>query len=192
MFGPLCNACYLFLRTKGFMRPPAVVKKYLQQQRYKKEQRENSKSRLDSISSAKGESSSSPFPRFVTPSHTPSMINQVIQNNRNKGKPVNNSNYDLNEFMNQLNAFGGPLTDIDPSSLNPGPNLIPGSSTCTTTRKIRKISHQVRIKMRVRTASLNDSSKSHSVLINSQVLTASGSIPFLLNPRQKMVINQHL
>ncbi|RLV85450.1 hypothetical protein JA9_001875 [Meyerozyma sp. JA9] len=113
MFGPLCNACYLFLRTKGFMRPPAVVKKYLQQQRYKKEQRENSKSRSDSIGSAKGESSSSPFPRFVTPSHTPSMINQVIENNKNK-KPVSNSNYDLNEFMNQLNAFGGPLTDIDP------------------------------------------------------------------------------
>lgn len=114
MFGPLCNACYLFLRTKGFMRPPAVVKKYLQQQRYKKEQRDG-KPRLDSVGSAKAESSSSPFPRFVTPSHTPSMINQVIENNKNKGKSVSNSNYnDLNEFMNQLNSFGGPLTDIDP------------------------------------------------------------------------------
>lgn len=109
MFGPLCNACYLFLRTKGFMRPPAVIKKYLQQQRYKKEQREGTKSRLDSVG---GKESSSPFGRFVTPSHTPSMINQVIESN--KRKPVANPNYDLNEFMNQLNAFGGPLTDIDP------------------------------------------------------------------------------
>lgn len=35
MYGPLCNACYLFLRSKGFMRPEIVVRKYLQLKRYK-------------------------------------------------------------------------------------------------------------------------------------------------------------
>lgn len=95
MYGPLCNACYLFLRNKGFMRPEAVVKKYLKQQRYKKELKER-------------EERDKKDHKFATPSHTPSEINQAIQNAK-----FNNQN-DLNDFINQLNNYGGPLTDIDP------------------------------------------------------------------------------
>lgn len=137
MFGPLCNACFLFLRNKGFMRPEAVVKKYLQQQKYKRElklREENNKV-----------GDSSPFlnddgaANFPTPSHAPSAINEVIRNLGNKVVPsinlskqptgqissgltpsgftpsgTNGEEYqDLNDFITQLNSFGGPLTDID-------------------------------------------------------------------------------
>lgn len=101
MFGPLCNACYLFLRNKGFMRPEGVVKKYLKQKQYKKELKQKDSARPIT-------SSSPPQGKFLTPSHTPSAINQAIQNNNNKHYS------DLADFMNQLNNFGGPLTDIDP------------------------------------------------------------------------------
>ncbi|KAM9909552.1 hypothetical protein OXX69_005329 [Metschnikowia pulcherrima] len=143
MFGPLCNACYLFLRNKGFMRPEAVVKKYLQQQKYKKELK------LKEFSSsvpgtAKSHGNSSPFyaevaqsNRFPTPSHAPSAISDAIKNktntsakfshaaSRNLGCAQNshtNEDYqDLNDFMQQLNNFGGPLTDIDiPNELQAG------------------------------------------------------------------------
>ncbi|CUM63404.1 uncharacterized protein PRCAT00000978001 [Priceomyces carsonii] len=148
MFGPLCNACYLFLRNKGFMRPEGVVKKYLQQQKYKKELRHKKedssgladhplidsnslknlmlqKERSSSISSIRRYSqplSSSPHnsrnDKFLTPSHTPSAINQAIQSNSNRkynshvsrGTP---NYHDFNDFMSQLNNFEGPLTDID-------------------------------------------------------------------------------
>lgn len=148
MFGPLCNACYLFLRNKGFMRPENVVKKYLQQQRYKKELKnreeltdlnyqssnhQNNPNRishrekpqnLSAIAMRKSSQyASSPVishtNKFPTPSHTPSVINQVIQNNQannyNPSESRQTPNYnDLNDFMNQINSFGGPLTDIDP------------------------------------------------------------------------------
>lgn len=146
MFGPLCNACYLFLRNKGFMRPEGVVKKYLQQQKYKKELKQkeaedkinemsnsyptNFKARLNSLSNVamrnNNQFASSPVVsqshKFPTPLHTPSAINQVIQSNNNSihnnnihGNNRLTPNYnDLNDFMNQLNSFGGPLTDIDP------------------------------------------------------------------------------
>lgn len=139
MFGPLCNACYLFLRNKGFMRPLSVVKKYLQQQRYKREVKQKeeyaerqriSNSRKQHTNSNKGKVSSSSPHKFATPLHTPSAINQVIQSN-SKNNRANNMpsasdarltpNYnDLNEFMNQLNSFGGPLTDIDMPNQDPG------------------------------------------------------------------------
>lgn len=123
MYGPLCNACYLFLRNKGFMRPEAVVKKYLKQQQYKKENKERDDVTTNNKPHPKYNGSgsnrfndnygSSPIVgnnhKFVTPSHTPSEINQAIQNS----KTMNNPN-DLNDIMNQLNSFGGPLTDIDP------------------------------------------------------------------------------
>lgn len=124
MFGPLCNACYLFLRNKGFMRPEGVVKKYLQQQKYKRETKKE-------LPMKKITNSSSPVNiqstgRFLTPSHTPSAINQVIQNNHNNNSHSNtingnnrNTMNDLNDFMNQLNSFGGPLTDIDPLPQDP-------------------------------------------------------------------------
>lgn len=126
MFGPLCNACFLFLRNKGFMRPDAVVKKYQQQQRYKRgredETKEEYKESLYSVATKKANQfASSPFLRiasspgktsspgkFLTPSHTPSTINQVIQNQQYQYQ-----DRDLNDFMNQINNFGGPLTDID-------------------------------------------------------------------------------
>ncbi|KAK6201297.1 uncharacterized protein RJT21DRAFT_120346 [Scheffersomyces amazonensis] len=162
MFGPLCNACYLFLRNKGFMRPENVVKKYLQQQRYKRELKNReeinelisnsgietnnsttiNKERSNSLSAIamrkSSQFASSPIVqhsnKFVTPSHTPSAINQVIQNNEQISRGNNRSNSqnessnlsgssnsrsiqnygDLNDLMNQINAFGGPLTDIDP------------------------------------------------------------------------------
>lgn len=134
MFGPLCNACYLFLRNKGFMRPEAVVKKYLQQQKYKKEL----KMKEDSMNSMPVFHSSSPpltgnvnqAHKFATPTHAPSAINEVIRNqNGNTSNratpnvpsgigtgqtPTGTEDYqDLNDFINQLNSFGGPLTDID-------------------------------------------------------------------------------
>lgn len=115
MFGPLCNACYLFLRNKGFMRPEAVVKKYLKQQRYKRDlkQRDGKDDEKDKHLLAPsrrnfGNSSPTVNHKFVTPSHTPSEINQVIQNTKF------GTQNDLNEFLNQLNNYGGPLTDIDP------------------------------------------------------------------------------
>lgn len=131
MFGPLCNACYLFLRNKGFMRPEAVVKKYLQQQKYKKELK------LKEDLAAQDKPTSSPFStaymnlnKFPTPTHAPSAINEFIRNQNSKRTPGLNhskttpqpsgctpsdvSDYqDINDFMNQLNSFGGPLTDID-------------------------------------------------------------------------------
>lgn len=135
MFGPMCNACYLFLRNKGFMRPEAVVKKYLQQQKYKKELKlkEHSSSVPGTV---KSQTNSSPFyasnsqsNRFPTPSHVPSAISEVIRNrngvpsrlthsaSKNLGYPQNpqtNEDYqELNVFVQQLNNFGGPLTDID-------------------------------------------------------------------------------
>lgn len=139
MFGPLCNACYLFLRNKGFMRPEAVVKKYLQQQRYKKDL----KSKEDIQHSMPAMYSSSPplsrsinqHHKFATPTHAPSTINEVIRNQNCSAKatpnfisgtgsgqtPTGTEEYqDLNDFMNQLNSFGGPLTDIDiPNELQP-------------------------------------------------------------------------
>lgn len=129
MFGPLCNACYLFLRNKGFMRPEAVVKKYLQQQKYKKElklKEDATRDKSSPFSSAMME-----LNKFPTPTHAPSAINEFIKNQNNKGHagvnlskqptplangrtPTDVSDYqDLNDFMNQLNSFGGPLTDID-------------------------------------------------------------------------------
>lgn len=183
MFGPLCNACFLFLRNKGFMRPEPVVKKYLQQQKYKLDSKKKEKmnaaaieshtsgkynhsngansnlftynnrnkdltsaSRMNSdkmditnsseslsLSSIAAKKShklaSSPnvasFHKFPTPTHTPSTINQVIQNQKSNNNYNNNTlnhsdvlstpNFnDLNDFMNELNNYGGPLTDIDP------------------------------------------------------------------------------
>lgn len=137
MFGPLCNACYLFLRNKGFMRPEAVVKKYLQQQKYKKELKLKEGSKAGSSPFLNDFNSGS----FPTPSHAPSAINEVIRNLSAKQvqsinlsrQPTgqsptgftpsgltpnmltgNGEDYqDLNDFMNQLNSFGGPLTDLD-------------------------------------------------------------------------------
>ncbi|OBA24509.1 hypothetical protein METBIDRAFT_30760 [Metschnikowia bicuspidata var. bicuspidata NRRL YB-4993] len=135
MFGPMCNACYLFLRNKGFMRPEAVVKKYLQQQKYKKELKlkEHSSSVPGTV---KSHNNSSPFyantsqsNKFPTPSHVPSAISEVIRNRNSSSSrfpqsasknlgyartPQTNEDYqDLNDFVRQLNNFGGPLTDID-------------------------------------------------------------------------------
>jgi hypothetical protein len=127
MIGPLCNACYLFLRNKGFMRPEAVVKKYMQQQKYKKELKD--KDDQDRGQGKQFASSPPAYHKFTTPSHTPSVINRAIlnnnQNSNNVQKPAsvsndsnrptpNYQNYnELNDFMNQLNSFGGPLTDLD-------------------------------------------------------------------------------
>lgn len=194
MFGPLCNACFLFLRNKGFMRPEGVVKKYLQQQKYKQElkkkeeanaaaiesctsnynKRNNENSnhsgysntiqynkpnpsvRLDCDKASKSTSNeimslsaiaakksnkfaSSPSVqqshRFPTPTHTPSAINQAIQNQKSNLQSLNTNSItnnntnnhsnnpdalstpnfnEINDFMNQLHNYGGPLTDIDP------------------------------------------------------------------------------
>ncbi|CAK9441677.1 uncharacterized protein LODBEIA_P55450 [Lodderomyces beijingensis] len=132
MFGPLCNACFLFYKNKGFMRPEHVVRKYNQQQRY------NAKLKLKSAGGEEPEQSRPPLAarknlassptNFPTPSHTPSVINQVIQNKYHGGGNNNNSNnYSLNntnptptnptpdnELMQQLGVYGGPCTDIDP------------------------------------------------------------------------------
>lgn len=121
MFGPLCNACYLFLRNKGFMRPEAVVKKYLQQQKYKREL----KMKEESLATSMHQMSSPALPqsyKFATPTHAPSTINEVIKNQERAAPqmraisnqtPTGDDFQDLNDFMNQLNSFGGPLTDID-------------------------------------------------------------------------------
>lgn len=127
MFGPLCNACYLFLRNKGFMRPEAVVKKYLQQQKYKKDLKLK-----EDLTAMQQLRSSSPLVsmvtphKFATPSHVPSAINEVIKNqtggvkvayststSANHASTGGEDYQDLNDFMSQLNNFGGPLTDID-------------------------------------------------------------------------------
>lgn len=164
MFGPLCNACYLFLRNKGFMRPEGVVKKYLQQQKYKKDlkQKEEHTSNLDSQLQYKSTNShadsqrqsnadrnlgyrnsgnsenfsSSPVSshdKFLTPAHTPALVNQAIQNSSSSHNRLNKERYEdpslryneLNEFMNQLNSFGGPLTDIDPLPQEQNTGLTP-------------------------------------------------------------------
>ncbi|CCE78866.1 Piso0_000900 [Millerozyma farinosa CBS 7064] len=165
MFGPLCNACYLFLRNKGFMRPEGVVKKYLQQQKYKKDSRQkdehgsnpehqlqyksttphansyrqnNVDRNVGNRNSDHSENfSSSPVSshgRFLTPAHTPALINQAIQNssgghnrlNKERYEDANSLHYnELNEFMNQLNSFGGPLTDIDPLPQEQNTGLTP-------------------------------------------------------------------
>ncbi|CAN3355210.1 hypothetical protein DICA3_B08702 [Diutina catenulata] len=125
MYGPLCNACYLFLRTKGFMRPEAVVRKYLQQKKYKEESKKQEESINQSISNAsslvkddnslsavanrKLLASSSP-PKFPTPSYTPAVVNQAIQKQQSSRATPN---YDFNDLMSQIGSFGGPLTDID-------------------------------------------------------------------------------
>ncbi|KAI5964280.1 uncharacterized protein KGF55_002222 [Candida pseudojiufengensis] len=140
MLGPLCNACFLFYKNKGFMRPEHVVKKYNQQQKYtqkiKLKSTNNAKeddtirNSLNSIASARKNNhhhhqTSSPA-TFPTPSHTPSAINQVIQNkyhNNNNNNHYNQSNSnsipsgqtpDYHDLLNQLNVYGGPSTDIDP------------------------------------------------------------------------------
>ncbi|KAI3403264.2 hypothetical protein KGF56_003852 [Candida oxycetoniae] len=131
MHGPLCNACFLFYKNKGFMRPEHVVRKYNQQQRYNQKLRmRNSKeeeeadhltrSALSTIASSKKNLASSPA-TFPTPSHTPSTINQVIQNKYHSGNNHFHMNPtptgqtpEYNDLMNQLNVYGGPSTDIDP------------------------------------------------------------------------------
>lgn len=135
MFGPLCNACYLFLRNKGFMRPEGVVKKYLQQQKYKESKQKEDNERtpwlpnpgsrnlgyfgagdLGTENSQIRQSSPSNSQKFLTPSHASPFANQV-----NHSDYPTNSNFsavsnfhEFNDFMSELNAFGGPLTDIDP------------------------------------------------------------------------------
>lgn len=157
MFGPLCNACFLFLRSKGFMRPKSIVKKYLQQKRYKRDQKfreEHMESSpvarhlpnsLDSFQAASGEPlGSSPFgsqaSKFVAPTHTPSYINQAILNQQQAyahGDSVKSTpNYDVNNIMLQINAFGGPLTDIDPVIHEPSGNTPPMMATKSNTRVI--------------------------------------------------------
>lgn len=133
MFGPLCNACFLFLRNKGFMRPAAVVKKYLAQQRYKKDHKlkeEVPQTGPSTHSSSPPSGTIAQSHKFATPTHAPSAINEAIKNKNgstsNKATPNIISGFgtgqtptgaddyqDLNDFMNQLNSFGGPLTDID-------------------------------------------------------------------------------
>ena len=145
MLGPLCNACFLFYKNKGFMRPEHVVRKYNQQQRYnQKLKMRNPKDDLESrpalgVLVNKKPLASSPA-TFPTPSHTPSVINQAIQNKYHSGNSHNsNTNVNVNananvnanvnsstnptpigqtpeyhELLNQLNVYGGPSTDIDP------------------------------------------------------------------------------
>lgn len=164
MFGPLCNACFLFLRNKGFMRPEAVVKKYVQQQKYKRDAPRSHK--------------------FATPTHTPAALSEVIRTRHARhadaatlhasaqgGQTPSTSTVtptagttpgvtpgvtpltgqtpgrtpqqgqtpdylDLNDFMNQLNSFGGPLTDIDlPQDLHHG-STPPMMATKSNTRVI--------------------------------------------------------
>ncbi|EGW32242.1 uncharacterized protein SPAPADRAFT_66879 [Spathaspora passalidarum NRRL Y-27907] len=90
MFGPLCNACYLFLRNKGFMRPEPVVKKYLQQQKYKEKPTNTTTTNANTNT-------------------TSSSLDAIAQRRSSQIKPM-----DINDIMSQLNSFGGPLTDIDP------------------------------------------------------------------------------
>lgn len=158
MFGPLCNACYLFLRNKGFMRPEAVVKKYLQQQKYKKELKMRENFSGSTLSANRFSSpiidGMSKFHKFATPSHVPSAINAVIQHqNGTKGRtskaetpnsafdqtPNGQDYLDLNDFMAELNNFGGPLTDMDiPYDSNQGftGNTPPMIATKSNTRVI--------------------------------------------------------
>lgn len=135
MFGPLCNACYLFLRNKGFMRPEGVVKKYLQQQKYKESKQKEDSERTSWLPNPGSRdlgyfgtgdmgtegaqihhSSPSNSQKFLTPSHASPFANQA-----NHSHYPNSSNFNVvsnfhefNDFMSELNAFGGPLTDIDP------------------------------------------------------------------------------
>lgn len=109
MFGPLCNACYLFLRNKGFMRPQAVVKKYLKQQKYKREQK------AKPLPAA-------PLPKFNAP-HAPSA------EQRAKAPTPSKEIQDIDDFMNQLSNFGGPLTDIDLPEKNTPPMVATKSNT---------------------------------------------------------------
>jgi len=151
MLGPLCNACFLFYKNKGFMRPEHVVRKYNQQQRYtqklkmknsKEEEAENTKtsssSTLNAIANKKNFHSSPKT--FLTPSHTPSAINQVIQNKYHSGQ--NHQHYhqqhnplpsgqtpDYHDLLNQLNVYGGPSTDIDPLPGTTPPMLATKSNT---------------------------------------------------------------
>lgn len=130
MFGPLCNACYRFLRNKGFMRPEAVVKKYLQQQKYKKDIKSKDAPAVAAAQSVEHQISSyiSVTPgnhKFATPSHFPSAINEVIRTQASAKTQLPGSTsmeqtpgtvgdcQDLNDFIDQINSFGGPLTDID-------------------------------------------------------------------------------
>lgn len=154
MFGPLCNACYLFLRNKGFMRPEAVVKKYLQQQKYKKDTKlkdepTNASLQANTASSSPLVLSNMPqFHKFATPSHAPSAINEVIRNQNGSNRttpavtvtgqtPLGDEYQDLNDFMNQLNNFGGPLTDIDlPHDLQTKQDTPPMMATKSNTRVI--------------------------------------------------------
>lgn len=139
MLGPLCNACFLFYKNKGFMRPEHVVRKYIHQQRYtaklRKKQKEDELNRttLDAIAMKKFVSGtsvslnagSSPAASFPAPSHTPSAINQVIQNKALTSHGNNNNNFsydptppgftpDYSDLLHQINVYGGPSTDIDP------------------------------------------------------------------------------
>lgn len=143
MFGPLCNACYRFLRNKGFMRPEAVVKKYLQQQKYKKDVKTRDPASM--VMQQSGINQSSPFSsatpqfhKFPTPSYYPSTINEVIKtqtaNRQFPGStPIGQTPgtvgdcQDLNDFIDQINNFGGPLTDIDlpTNETNPGIGVTP-------------------------------------------------------------------
>ena len=130
MFGPLCNACYRFLRTKGFMRPEAVVKKYLQQQKYKKDVKSRD-AQVTADASAPHPlelAQSSPFGsrpqthKFATPSYFPAAINEAIKSQATSKMQSPGSTpfshtpgtatdcQDINDF---IDSFGGPLTDID-------------------------------------------------------------------------------
>lgn len=141
MFGPLCNACYRFLRNKGFMRPEAVVKKYLQQQKYKKDTK--SRDAVSGMNQQSGISQSSPFStvtpqfhKFPTPSYFPSAINEAIKSQVGTNKiqftgstPLGQTPstvtdcQDINDFIDQINNFGGPLTDIDLPANDSGNNI---------------------------------------------------------------------
>ncbi|KAI5970277.1 hypothetical protein CANMA_000629 [Candida margitis] len=141
MLGPLCNACFLFYKNKGFMRPEHVVRKYNQQQRYtqklkmknsKEEESEHSKASLSAVASKKSFHSSPKT--FPTPSHTPSAINQVIQNKYHGGQnhlnPLHSGQTpDYHDLLNQLNVYGGPSTDIDPLPGATPPMLATKSNT---------------------------------------------------------------
>lgn len=127
------------------MRPEHVVRKYNQQQRYtqklkmknsKEEESEDSKSSsLNAIANKKSFHSSPKT--FPTPSHTPSAINQVIQNKYHSGQ--NHHHYpnplpsgqtpDYHDILNQLNVYGGPSTDIDPLPGATPPMLATKSNT---------------------------------------------------------------
>ncbi|KAL6451697.1 LOW QUALITY PROTEIN: hypothetical protein SBY92_003003 [Candida maltosa Xu316] len=149
MLGPLCNACFLFYKNKGFMRPEHVVRKYIHQQRYnakiRQKQKDEAASKLDSVAMKKfsgGTSisltSASPSGNFPAPTHTPSAINQVIQNKASSNFPSSAINYDptppgftpdYNDLLHQINVYGGPSTDIDPLPGATPPMLATKSNT---------------------------------------------------------------